>query len=217
MDVGGGRGTLLSRVLAAAPKAQGILFDMPHVIEMAKSSLRSEAAADVVERIESTGGSFLESVPSGADLYMLKSIMVDWPDAQVARLLANLHRAMGPGSRLLIVDWFGRDAADAGRVVEGYEATVSFSAWTPGAGGCASARSSRHSSTRPVSPSIRWRPLSPPACSPGTPALTCDGRDRANPTPRDRSLDVNTKGAFFTIQRLAPSDVRGRLHRVQAP
>ncbi|MEU5576266.1 methyltransferase [Streptomyces huasconensis] len=130
MDVGGGRGTLLSRVLAAAPKAQGVLFDMPHVIEMAKSSLRSEAAADVVERIEFTGGSFLESVPSGADLYMLKSIMVDWPDAQVARLLANLHRAMEPGSRLLIVDWFGRDAADAGRVVEGYEAIVSFSAWT---------------------------------------------------------------------------------------
>ncbi|WP_223778187.1 acetylserotonin O-methyltransferase [Streptomyces sp. 135] len=130
MDVGGGRGTLLSRVLEAAPKAQGVLFDMPHVIDMARSSLREEADPDVVSRIEFTGGSFLESVPPGADLYMIKSILVDWPDSQVARLLANLHSAMAPGGRLLVVDWFGRDAAEAGRSVEGYEAIVSFSAWT---------------------------------------------------------------------------------------
>ncbi|RKN65874.1 hypothetical protein D7231_23935 [Streptomyces klenkii] len=129
VDVGGGRGTLLSRVLAAAPKAEGVLFDMPHVVDMARSSLPAEVSADVLERIEFTGGSFLESVPSGADLYMVKSILVDWSDEEVTRLLGNLHRVMSPGSRLLIVDWFAQDGATASRTA-GYEAIASFGSRT---------------------------------------------------------------------------------------
>jgi len=34
-DVGGGNGHLLQAVLAAVPNANGVLFDLPHVIEQA--------------------------------------------------------------------------------------------------------------------------------------------------------------------------------------
>ncbi|WP_151484596.1 methyltransferase [Streptomyces albicerus] len=130
VDVGGGRGTLLSRVLEAAPKATGVLFDMPHVIEMAKTSLPTFAPAGVVDRIEFAGGSFRESVPSGGDLYTLKSIVVDWSDEEVARLLGRLHDTMAPGTPLLIVDWFRQDSPSNGGTGAGYEAIGSFSAWT---------------------------------------------------------------------------------------
>jgi hypothetical protein len=35
------------------------------------------------ERCEVVGGSFFEAVPTGADAYMLKSVLLDWDDAKI--------------------------------------------------------------------------------------------------------------------------------------
>jgi hypothetical protein len=101
VDVGGGQGALLAAVLAAHPQARGVLFDQPEVVAGAAPLLR---AAGVAERCAVVGGSFFDAVPDGGDVYLLKSIVHDWDDAQATAILRACRRAMGPAARLLLVE-----------------------------------------------------------------------------------------------------------------
>ncbi|MDP8931832.1 MAG: methyltransferase, partial [Actinomycetota bacterium] len=101
VDVGGGYGELLAVILAAHPGAQGVLFDLSHAIEMAAPHLQQ---AGVAERCELVTGSFFDSVPSGGDAYVLKSVIHDWDDERSRVILDNCRRAMGSGARLLLVE-----------------------------------------------------------------------------------------------------------------
>lgn len=100
-DIGGGTGSLLAAVLAANPTLRGILFDQPHVVASAKPMLER---AGVAERCEIVSGSFFDSVPGGADAYLLKSIIHDWDDAEAIAILSTCRRAMGDRSRLLLIE-----------------------------------------------------------------------------------------------------------------
>lgn len=100
-DIGGGRGALVAGVLRANPAMRGILFDMPDVIATAQPLLDQAGIAD---RCRQVGGDFFESVPAGADAYVLKFILHDWTDEQCARILRNCRQAMPSGGRILIVD-----------------------------------------------------------------------------------------------------------------
>ncbi len=95
VDVGGGHGLLLSRVLGAAPDATGVLFDLPGVVE---------GAPDLGPRIEKVGGNFFEAVPSGGDTYLLKFIIHDWSDEQCVVILRNIAAAMAPEARVLVIE-----------------------------------------------------------------------------------------------------------------
>jgi tRNA A58 N-methylase Trm61 len=101
VDVGGGQGTLLTILLNENRISKGVLFDEPHVVKNAEKRLE---AAGVADRCEITPGSFFDSIPSGGDLYVLKSIILDWDDQQAISILKNCHRAMAPGSRLLVIE-----------------------------------------------------------------------------------------------------------------
>ncbi len=101
VDVGGGNGSLISAVLGAYPAMQGILFDLPHVADAGRSRLEK---AGLANRCEVVAGSFLESVPSGGDAYMLKWILHDWNDEQSVAILRNCHRAMAQDGKVLLVE-----------------------------------------------------------------------------------------------------------------
>lgn len=101
VDVGGGEGALLARILAANPTLRGVLFDQPRVVEGAGPLLERAGAA---ERCEVVGGSFFEAVPDGADAYLLKSVIHDWDDAEARRILLKCREAMADGGRLLVVE-----------------------------------------------------------------------------------------------------------------
>jgi len=101
-DVGGGRGTLLSEILLHHPKVQGVLVDAPGVLESAKSLLETRG---VRERVELTAGSFFDTVPSGADVYVLKTVLHDWDDERSKKILSVVRSAMKPGARLVIADF----------------------------------------------------------------------------------------------------------------
>ena len=53
-------------------------------------------------RIES--GSFLETVPAGGELYVLKLIIHDWPDEQAVPILRNVRDAAGPDGTVLLLE-----------------------------------------------------------------------------------------------------------------
>lgn len=101
-DVGGGRGTLLSEILLHHPKVRGILVDAPGVLESARGLLD---ARGVRERVELVPGSFFDTVPSGADVYVLKTVLHDWDDERSMKILSVVRSAMNPGARLVIVDF----------------------------------------------------------------------------------------------------------------
>ncbi|HLJ10103.1 MAG TPA: methyltransferase [Planctomycetaceae bacterium] len=100
-DVGGGNGSLLTTVLKKYPDMRGILYDLPGVTERAKANLK---AAGLAERCQVIGGSFFESVPKGADAYLMRHIIHDWEDERAAGILRNIHKAMNDNSRLLVIE-----------------------------------------------------------------------------------------------------------------
>jgi hypothetical protein len=100
-DVGGGNGSLLTAVLKRYPGLRGILFDLPGVAERARANL---ASAGLSGRCEVVGGDFFASVIGGADAYLLRHIIHDWDDERAVRILKNVHRAMGDGGKLLLVE-----------------------------------------------------------------------------------------------------------------
>ena len=101
VDVGGGNGALLIGILKAHPTVQGVVFDMPRVAE---SAIRQIAAAGLASRCQAVGGNFFEAVPPGGDAYLLKHVIHDWNDERATVILTNCHRAMGPDSKLLLVE-----------------------------------------------------------------------------------------------------------------
>jgi len=94
VDVGGSQGILLRALLAQAPDARGVLFDLPEVV--------AHAAPD--PRIEIVSGDFFTDCPTGGDLYVLKSILHDWPDERCDVILRSVHRAAPAGATLLLVE-----------------------------------------------------------------------------------------------------------------
>jgi hypothetical protein len=77
-----------------------VLVDQPAVVEQARRRLEAEGVAG---RCELVPGDFFSSVPAGADAYLLSRVLHDWTD-DARRLLATCRSAMGPGSRLLVVE-----------------------------------------------------------------------------------------------------------------
>jgi len=99
VDVAGGYGSTLCAVLKATPSLRGVLFDMPHVIENARSRVAEQGVAD---RCELAAGNMFESVPAGADAYFMKHILHDWDDAACGKILAAIRAAIPPDGRLLV-------------------------------------------------------------------------------------------------------------------
>ena len=100
-DIGGGNGTFLAAILSANPHTTGIVFDQQHVVAGAPAVLE---AAGVADRCQVVGGNFFESVPAGADAYVLKWIIHDWRDPEAISILENCRNAMPPDGRVVIVE-----------------------------------------------------------------------------------------------------------------
>ena len=102
-DIGGGHGEMLAFVLRANPEASGILYDLAIAAEGAAANFKTNHPG-LDRRCAFLAGDFFESVPPGADAYILKSVIHDWDDERSARILANCRRAMAEGARLLVIE-----------------------------------------------------------------------------------------------------------------
>jgi ubiquinone/menaquinone biosynthesis C-methylase UbiE len=100
VDVGGGHGALMERILKATPALRGAVYDQPSVIEGAIRRLR---AAGLTDRCEVIGGDMFREVPP-ADAHVMSSILHDWDDEPCDVILRNCHRACAPRGRLLIIE-----------------------------------------------------------------------------------------------------------------
>ncbi|KAL4977570.1 S-adenosyl-L-methionine-dependent methyltransferase [Aspergillus desertorum] len=101
VDVGGNEGYDLLWLRGRYPDFKGrlLLQDLPAVV--ARKDIQLERKG-----IEVTAYSFFEVQPvKGAAIYYFRSIFHDWPDSVCLQILRNTIPAMGPDSRILIVDF----------------------------------------------------------------------------------------------------------------
>ena len=101
LDIGGSSGALISAILLRYPALRGTIFDRPGLARQARACL---AACGLEERCGFIGGDFFDSVPAGADLYILSHVLHDWPDTEAGRILGHCRAAMGGGARLIVLE-----------------------------------------------------------------------------------------------------------------
>ncbi|XVV00697.1 methyltransferase [Actinosynnema sp. CA-248983] len=100
-DVGGGDGTLLAAILGRHDGPRGVLFDTAEGSAQARDVL---ATAGLADRCEIRTGDFFDSVPTGADAIVLKSVLHDWNDERATTILRNCREALPDDGRLLVVE-----------------------------------------------------------------------------------------------------------------
>jgi len=106
VDVGGGTGALLAEVLRAHPAVRGTLVDLPPTV--GRSAAIFEAAG-VTDRVTTAGQSFFDPLPAGADVYLLKSVLADWPDREATAILERCADAARPSGRVVLLNGVSPD------------------------------------------------------------------------------------------------------------
>jgi hypothetical protein len=103
VDVGGGHGLMAELIAEATPGLEAIVFDLPEVVRTAppRAKVRFE------------GGSFLERIPAGADVYIMKHIIHDWDDERSQKILSGCVAGLAPGGKVLVVDQVVTDSPES--------------------------------------------------------------------------------------------------------
>jgi hypothetical protein len=106
VDVGGGTGALLAAILRTRPALRGTLVDHPRAVARSGDLFR---AAGVAGRVTTRGQSFFDPLPAGADLYLLKSVVNDWPDREAKAILHRCAEAARPAGRVVVLGGITQD------------------------------------------------------------------------------------------------------------
>jgi len=115
VEVGGGTGAMLAEILRLRPEIRGTLVDLPRTV--ARSSEIFEAAG-VAERVTTVGQSFFDALPPGADLYLLRGILNDWPDREATAILRRCAETARPNGRVVVLKSVSPDGARRGLTIE---------------------------------------------------------------------------------------------------
>ncbi|HKQ72160.1 MAG TPA: methyltransferase [Blastocatellia bacterium] len=115
VDVGGGTGAMLAEFLRKRPEIRGTLVDLPRTVALSAEIFQT---AGVAERVTTVGQSFFDPLPSGADIYMLRGILNDWPDAEARAILSRCAEAARPDGRVVVLGGVSIDDAQRSLVIE---------------------------------------------------------------------------------------------------
>ena len=130
LDIGGASGTWTMAFLRACPSGRATLFDLPHVIPMARQRL---AAAELGPRVKLVAGDFAtDALPPGADLAWVSAIVHQNSRAQNRALFGKVAAALVAGGRIAIRDILM--AEDRTRPVAGALFAVNMLVATEGGG-----------------------------------------------------------------------------------
>ncbi|HEY5834825.1 methyltransferase [Streptomyces sp.] len=115
MDVGGGNGLLLAALLTAHPTLRGSVLDLPASLDTAR---RTFADRGVGDRAEALAGSFFDSLPSGADGYILSSVIHNWDDDDTLAILKRCAEAAGERGRVFVIEQTGEDGESPNTIMD---------------------------------------------------------------------------------------------------
>jgi SAM-dependent methyltransferase len=109
VDVGGGTGALLAKILSSSPHLRGVLVDL---VARSSEATRILDAAGVTDRCERVAGDFFGPLPPGGDVYLVRNIVHDWPDEQSVAILRRCAEAAGETGRVIVVERVVTDVGD---------------------------------------------------------------------------------------------------------
>jgi hypothetical protein len=115
VDVGGGTGAMLAQILRRWPEINGTLVDLPRTVALSGEIFK---AAGVAERATTVGQSFFDPLPAGADLYLLKGILNDWPDREATAILSRCAEAARPSGRVILLGGVVSEGTPRSLVIE---------------------------------------------------------------------------------------------------
>ncbi|MFD0479850.1 methyltransferase [Nonomuraea thailandensis] len=95
-DLGGGLGGVLATLLRTHPHLRGILADREHVLDRARDHLALQGLAD---RIQLAAGDLFDTIPPGAEVYLLSSVLHNYSTAQGVHLLTAVRHTIEAGDR----------------------------------------------------------------------------------------------------------------------
>jgi SAM-dependent methyltransferase len=115
VDVGGGTGAMLAELLRRWYAIHGTLVDLPRTVARSGEVFR---AAGVAKRATAVGQSFFDPLPAGADLYLLRGILNNWPDREATAILSRCAEAARPNGRVVVLKSVGPDDAPRDLTIE---------------------------------------------------------------------------------------------------
>jgi hypothetical protein len=111
-DLGGGGGSLILAVLGLNPHLRGMLVDLEPSVDAARPRFAKSGFAksgfaeeDPSLRCELIAADLTQSVPAGADVYMLKHLLHGRQDEDAVTILKNCHAVMPQHGSLLIIEF----------------------------------------------------------------------------------------------------------------
>jgi O-methyltransferase domain/Dimerisation domain len=104
LDLGGGTGSFLVRILGRYPALECGLFELPHVVAMARENLAAHVPGSRVRYYE--GDLLRDQLPTGYDAFLLANVIHVFTPAHNRGLLERVHASTLPGARLLLVDFW---------------------------------------------------------------------------------------------------------------
>jgi hypothetical protein len=100
-DLGGGGGALIRAVLERYPNLHGMLVDRPASIEAAAAHFQKSATAN---RCQLIAADLSESVPLGADVYILKHVLHGYTDENAIAILRHCRAVVPRAGSLLVIE-----------------------------------------------------------------------------------------------------------------
>src|ERR1039457_6657400 len=91
---------------ARPPEVRALLVDPPGRVARAGQIMQE---AGVTSRVTVAGQSFFDPLPAGADLYLLKSVLNDWPDEPTVAILRRCAQAARPDSSIVVLGGVSAD------------------------------------------------------------------------------------------------------------
>lgn len=106
LDVGGNSGEFALRVCRAVPHLRATVYDLPLVCDIGQVHVRRESLdAQEADRIQFVRHDRTQpALPAGHDLVTFKSMLHDWPDAEMGDFLRRAHAALAPGGTVMIFE-----------------------------------------------------------------------------------------------------------------
>lgn len=90
------------------PSRPGGVVDLPRTVARSGEIFQTASVAD---RVTTIGQSFFDPLPTGADLYLLKNVLADWPDREAMAILSRCAEAARPSARVVVLGGVSPDDA----------------------------------------------------------------------------------------------------------
>jgi hypothetical protein len=115
VDVGGGTGAMLAGILNEYPWIRSTLVELPRTAALSSETFEG---AGVEDRVEIARQSFFDPLPPGADLYIIRKVINDWPDEEAIAILKRCGEAAGRNGRVVVLKSFVEDKQVRGLAIE---------------------------------------------------------------------------------------------------